>query len=520
MRKAETRYASSGETRIAYQVVGQGSLDLVLVPGVPSNLEILWEDPGYSHLVKRLLAFCRLILFDTRGTGLSDGVDPRALPDLRARMDDIRAVMDAAGSGRAALLGASDGAPQSLLFAAAYPKRVRALVLHGGYASFHEQVMDARRLRAHVEATEASWGTGVGLSRLAPGRAEDRSFTEWWARLERLSASPTAAVALARMNGAIDVRDALPGIGAPTLLLHRAEDEYVRIDSSRMLARAIKHARLVELPGRDHPVWMGDVDRVADLVEEFLTGERPAAYSDRVLAVLLVARIVGAASGPAAAMAGRHLHERMDLLRAAVAKIMAHHGGHARWSSADRIDACFNGAARAAGCAIALREAAASLGLAIAQGIHVGEIDTSLEPLSGNSLDLADRIAASARPSDILLSRLASDLVSGSGLQFVDRGALAVDSMHAPLPVVGLASERHLEPVARGKARPADLGVLSPREREVLALVADGLSNPHIAVQLGLSEHTVKRHVANILLKLELPTRTAAAGLAARQSAP
>ncbi|KAB2910764.1 MAG: alpha/beta fold hydrolase [Hyphomicrobiaceae bacterium] len=518
MRKVETRYASSGETRIAYQVVGQGALDLVLVPGFPSNLEILWEDPGYSRLVKRLIAFCRLILFDKRGTGVSDGVDPRALPDLQARMDDIRAVMDAAGCGRAALLGASDGAAQSMLFAATYPNRVRALVLHGGYAS-HDQVMDARRLRAHVEAAEASWGTGAALSHLAPGRADDRSFAEWWARLERLSASPTAAVALARMNGAIDVRHALPSINAPTLLLHRAEDAYVGADGSRQLARAIKDARLVELPGRDHPVWMGDVDRVADLVEEFLTGERPVADSDRVLAVLLVARIVGTSSGPAATMAGRHLHERIELFREAIPRVMARHGGHARWPGADRIYARFNGAARAAGCAIALRETAASLGLAIAQGIHVGEIDTSLEPLSGNALDLADRIAASTRPPDILLSRLASDLVSGSGLQFVDRGTLAVDGIHEPLPIVGLASERHLEPVTRSKARPADLGVLSPREREVLALVADGLSNPHIAVQLGLSEHTVKRHVANILLKLELPTRAAAAGLAARQSA-
>lgn len=499
-------------------MVGQGSIDLVLVPGFPSNLEILWEDPGYSRLVKRLFAFCRLILFDKRGTGLSDGVGLHTLPDMQARTDDIRAVMDAAGCGRAAVVGASDGAAMSMLFAARYPKRVRALVLCGGYANFHDSVMDSKRLRAHVEAAEASWGTGATLSHLAPSRADDRNFAEWWARLERLSASPAAAVALARMNGMIDVRDALPGISAQTLLIHRAQDAYVGADSSRQLAHAIKHARLVELPGRDHPIWMGDVDRIADLVEEFLTGERPVADSDRVLAVLLVARIVGTSSGPAVAMAGRHLNERMELFRDAVPRVTARYGGHAQWSGADRIDARFNGAARAAGCAIALRETAASLGLTIVQGIHVGEIDTSLEPLSGSPLDLADRIAASARPPDILLSRLASDLVSGSGLQFVDCGTLPVDGVHEPLPIVGLASERHLEPLARGRVRSADLGVLSPREREVLALVADGLSNPHIAVQLGLSEHTVKRHVANILLKLELPTRTAAAGLAARQS--
>ncbi len=201
MQKAITRYARSGEARIAYQVVGHGSLDLVLVPGFPSNLEILWEDPGYSRLVKRLATFCRLILFDPRGAGLSDAVDPHALPDLRTRMDDIGAVMEAAGCGRAALLGASDGAAQAMLFAATYPNRTRALVLHGGYASFQDAVMDAKRSRTNVETAETAWGTGVTLARLAPGRADDRTFADWWARLERLSASPTAAAAQLRCTG-------------------------------------------------------------------------------------------------------------------------------------------------------------------------------------------------------------------------------------------------------------------------------------------------------------------------------
>jgi DNA-binding CsgD family transcriptional regulator/class 3 adenylate cyclase len=311
------------------------------------------------------------------------------------------------------------------------------------------------------------------------------------------------------MCAAIDVRDRLPAVTAPTLLLHRAEDAHVRVEASRQIARALKDARLVELPGRDHPVWIGDVDNVADFVEEFLTGERSVAHGDRVLAVLLVARLAGASGGLATAGANRHLQER----------VVARHGGYCRWSGTDRIDARFNGAARAAACAVALRETATSFGLAVAQGIHVGEIDMTLEPLSGEALEVADRIAASTRHADILLSRLASELVSGSGLQFIDRGSVAVDGMREPLSIVGLASERHLEPLSRGKVRPADLGVLSPREREVLSLVSAGLSNPHIAVQLGLSEHTVKRHVANILLKLDMPTRAAAAGLMARGAA-
>ncbi|CAG0966187.1 Proline iminopeptidase [Rhizobiaceae bacterium] len=500
-------------------MVGHGALDLVLMPGFPSNLEILWEDPEYRRLVKRLSAFCRLILFEPRGSGLSDGVDPRALPDPRTKLDDILAVMDAVGCGRAAFLGASDGAAQALSFAATHPERTRALVLHGGYACLLDATTDAKRLRASVEAAETSWGTGASLARLAPGRVDDRTFAEWWARLERLSASPTAAVTQARMSAAIDVRHLLPAVAAPTLLLHRTDDAHVRVEASRQIARTLKHARLVELPGRDHPVWIGDVDSVADLVEEFLTGERSVAQRDRVLAVLLVARVIGMSGGLAAAVASGHLQERMELLHEAMPRIVARHGGYGRWSGKDRIDARFNGAARAASCAVALRETAASLGLAIAQGIHVGEIDMALEPLSGEALDIADRIAASTRHAEILLSRLASELVTGSGLQFLDRGNVAVDGQREPLPVVALASERHLEPLGRNKVRPADLGILSPREREVLGLVADGLSNPHIAVQLGLSEHTVKRHVANILLKLEMPTRAAAAGLVARRAA-
>jgi len=517
VRTAVTRYARSGEARIAYQAIGHGSLDLVLVPGFPSNLEILWEDPGYSHLVRRLSVFSRLILFDPRGTGLSDAVDPRALPDPRARMNDIRAVMDAAGCGRAALLGASDGAAPAMLFAATCPERIRALVLHGGYARFEDAVMDAKRLRTHIEATESSWGTGASATRLAPGRADERAFADWWGRLERLSASPSAAVAQARTCAAVDVRDALPAIAAPTLLLHPAEDAYVGVHNSRQLARLIKDARLVELPGRDHPVWLGDVDGAADLVEEFLTGERSVAHGDRVLAVLLAARLAAMPGGPAAA--GRHIQERIELFRDALPRVMARHGGQAQWPGLDRMEARFDGAARAVNCAIALRATATSLGLSIAQGIHAGEIEATPEALSGHALYVAGRIAAAARPPEILVSRLASELVSGSGLQFIDRGTLSVEGIRDTLPIVGIAGERHLEPLSRAKAHAVDLGILSPREREVLGLVADGLSNPHIAVQLGLSEHTVKRHVANILLKLEMPTRAAAAGLVARRAA-
>lgn len=517
MRPAEVRYAPCDGGRIAYSVVGQGSLDLVLVPGLLSNLDILPEDPGYWHLVKRLSTFGRLVLFDRPGTGLSDRLDPAALRGQAPPVDDIAAVIDATGCGRVALLGESGGACAALRFAADHPERVRSLVLFGGYARFRDTVMDARKSHAFVEAVEASWGSGVTLATLVPSRTDARD-TIWWARLERLSASPTAAAALLRREMAIDVRDRLGGVQAPTLVIHRTGDAYASVRGARHLAREIPGARLAELPGHDHPVWTGDVDRVADLVEEFLTGARPVANRNRVLAIVLVAQLGDPSPASANAAQRQLLGDRIERFLEAAPAVAERHGGHADLVGRERIVARFDSPTRAVGAAIALRETASSLGLDIAQGIHVGEVDVSLSPAGGIALDIAMRIAAAARPPDILLSRLARELVSGSGLQFAERQMLALDGAVAPLALVALTTERHLEPVQR-KARAASLQSLSSREREVLALIADGLSNTHIAMHLGLSEHTAKRHVANILLKLDLPSRVAAAALVARQGA-
>src|SRR4051812_30436116 len=229
MKLPKIRYARSGDVRIAYQVVGQGPPDLVLVPGFISNLETQWEDPGFAQLVARLSRFTRLILLDKRGTGLSDRVDPHHPPSPDTRMDDVRAVMDAAGSGRAVLLGAAEGAPLSILFAVAYPERTRALVLYGGYAHFHTGVMGREALAAFIAETENSWGSGANLRLFAPTRADDERFAAWWGRFERLSASPTDAITLARMNAQIDVRDALVRVRAPTLVIHRKDDAHVKI---------------------------------------------------------------------------------------------------------------------------------------------------------------------------------------------------------------------------------------------------------------------------------------------------
>lgn len=514
MRPIATRYARSGDVHIAYQVVGQGPIDLVFVPGFISNLDLHWEDEGYSRLLHRLSSFSRLILFDKRGTGLSDRVDAHALPSLETRMDDVRAVMDAVGSSRAAILGASEGAPMAILFAATYPERTRSLVLYGGYAQFDKWVMGRERLDAFIEAAATSWGTGATLAQFAPGRVDDSRFANWWARFERLSASPAAAAALARMNADIDVRGVLASIRAPTLLIHRRNDARVNPGASRYLAQKIPGARLTEITGRDHPIWTGDVNRVADLVEEFLTGAHAAPDTERVLAALLVTRISDTARLGDRMWAERSLrfHETWRLL-------VGRHGGRVTDQHGEMLVSRFDGPARAVRCASALREAAQDIGIASAQGVHVGEVEMRGPP-SGLAIRVTAQIADHAGRGGILASRLVADLAAGSGLRFIDAGRLPLDDLDEPLALVEATSEQHLEPACRSRAIAVEPSALTMRENEVVALIADGKSNAAIAAELSLSEHTVKRHVANILLKLDLPSRAAAAAFAARQTGP
>jgi pimeloyl-ACP methyl ester carboxylesterase/DNA-binding CsgD family transcriptional regulator len=512
----QTRYARSGDVRIAYQVIGNGAVDLVFVPGFISNLDVHWEDPGYSHLLRRLGAFARLIQFDKRGTGLSDRVDIRHLPSLETRMDDVRAVMDAAGSGRAVLLGASEGAPMSILFAATYPERTRALVLYGGYAHFHSWVLAPAALSAFIRGIEAGWGSGASLASFAPERVDDPHFRAWWARFERLSASPSAALALARMNAEIDVRPVLKSIRVPTLLLHRSNDARVRIAGGRYLAEHIKGARFVEIPGRDHPIWTGDIDRVVDEIEEFVTGSRPVPAFDRVLATIVAVRLV-AAPRAAVKLGDRQWSERLHELREAVHDECARFGGSIAAAGAEEISARFDGPARAVRCAIAVRDLARTLRLELAVGVHAGEVEVHGATTSGVAVHVAARIAARARTGDVLVTGTVKDLVPGSGLRFETYGTESIEGFDSPLPLFIAADERTVGALGRAAARP-ELDALSTREREVLALVAAGLSNAAIAKRLHISEHTVKRHVANILGKLDLPTRAAAAAVMGRSA--
>jgi pimeloyl-ACP methyl ester carboxylesterase/DNA-binding CsgD family transcriptional regulator len=510
----ETRYAKSGDVRIAYQVIGHGPLDLVFVPGFMSNLDVQWEDPGFTHLLNRLSRFTRLILLDKRGTGLSDRVDNHHLPTLETRMDDVRAVMDAVGSGRAALLGASEGGPMSILFAATYPQRTRALVLYGSYAHFHTWVMARDALEGFIRGIENSWGTGVSAPLFAPDQSKDGRFPAWWGRFERLSASPSAAVALARMNAGIDVRSVLASVRVPTLVIHRRDDARIKFAGGRYLAEKIAGTRFVELSGRDHPIWTGDIDPVVDEIEEFLTGTRPAAVPDRVLATIVIARLVSPAQ-LAARFGDRKWNELLDRLRAAAHDIVARHGGQSGAMGVEEFTARFDGPARAVRCAVALRDAADGLGVKLAAGVHAGEIEIHGDTIAGFAVHVAEQIAARAAAGEVLVSGVVTDLIAGAGLHFRERGSAPIEGIEGGLRLLAVVTEQHLEPIARpGDA--ASLDTLSAREREVLTLVADGLSNAAIAKRLRLSDHTVKRHVANILLKLNLPTRAAAAAMIGR----
>ena len=297
--KPKTKYAKSGNVSIAYQVFGDGPLDLVYVPGWISHIEHGWEEPGYARFLARLATFARVIIFDKRGTGLSDR--DTGLPTLEERMDDVRAVMDAVGSERAAILGTSEGGNMSALFAATYPERAVALVVFGIFAKriwsadYPWAPKPAERER-WFKLLETGWGGTVDLSTLAPTRANDEAFAEWWAAYLRLGASPSAALALGRSNTEIDIRAVLPAIRVPTLILHRRGDRDAKIEEGRYIAGRIPNAKLVELEGEDHLIFVGDVDTVLDEIEEFLTGARRSVELERVLATILFTDIVGSTS--------------------------------------------------------------------------------------------------------------------------------------------------------------------------------------------------------------------------------
>ncbi len=387
-------------------------------------------------------------------------------------------------------------------------------MLYGSYAHFHTWVMGREALEGFIAGIESSWGSGASCPRFAPDASKDARFTAWWARYERLAASPGAAVVLARMNAAIDVRSVLGSVRVPTLIVHRRDDARIKFPGGKYLADKIAGARFAELAGRDHPIWTGDVDAAVDEIEEFLTGARPMPVADRVLATIVVARLVSPAQ-LAARFGDRKWGELLERLRDSAKDIIARFGGHSVAASVEELTARFDGPARAVRCALALREAAAALGIRLAAGVHAGEIEIHGETIAGFAVHVTEQICVRAAANEVLVSGVVTDLVAGAALHFAERPNLPIEGIEGGLRVLAVVTEQHLEPVTRAHA-PASLDALSEREREVLTLVADGLSNSAIAQRLKLSDHTVKRHVANILLKLDLPTRAAAAALLGR----
>jgi pimeloyl-ACP methyl ester carboxylesterase len=425
----ETRYARSGDVNIAYQVVGEGPRDFVYVPGWVSNIELMWEEPAMAHFLGRLASFSRLILFDKRGTGLSDRVSNEELPSLEQRMDDVRAVLEAVGSVRAALFGHSEGGNMCVLFAATYPERTEALITLGCFARRRDPDDDypwaptADNREETAADVERNWGhlRPEDVEYYAPSRVGDEQFVRALERYLRRGASPGAAAALVRMNSYIDVRDVLPTIRVPTLVLHRTGDHDVNVAEGRYLASKIPGAKFVELPGDDHWIAAGDVDALADEIEQFLTGTRPVPELDRVLATVLFTDIV-ASTERAVELGDRRWRDLLSAHEAAVRHELDRFRGREVDTAGDGFLAAFDGPARAVRCAISAGEAVRELGVEIRAGVHTGECELDGQKIRGIAVHTGARIASLAGPGEVLVSQTVKDLVSGSGLAFEDRG--------------------------------------------------------------------------------------------------
>ncbi|HKZ06957.1 MAG TPA: adenylate/guanylate cyclase domain-containing protein [Methylomirabilota bacterium] len=420
----QTRYAKSGDVSIAYQVVGEGPRDLVVVPGWISNVEVFWEEPSAVRFLESLARFSRLILFDKRGTGLSDRVPD--MPGLETRMDDVRAVMDAVGSDRAALFGYSEGGPLCVLFAATYPDRASALITHGSYArrirsSDHPWMPMPEDWERFTESTVQGWGGPVGLAERAPSRMRDEAFVQWWARFTRMSASPASSAQVLRMNAQIDVRRILPSVRVPTLLLHPVGDRVVPVEASRYMVAHIPGAKLVELPGIDHLPFADNAEHVLREIRSFL-GEIPTdAEPDRVLATVVFADIVGSTE-QAVALGDRRWRELLGGFHAAVRREVGRFRGREIDTAGDGVLAAFDGPARAVRAACAVGEAVRSLGVKVRAGVHTGECEVLGQKLAGIAVHIGARVASVAEPDEVLVSSTVRDLVAGSGLAFADRG--------------------------------------------------------------------------------------------------
>ena len=430
----EVRYARSGDVHIAYQVLGEGEIDLVFVMGWLTNLETYWELPGYRRFMQRLAGFTRLILFDKRGMGLSDRTMAGTLEE---RMDDVRAVMDAVGSERAVLLGVSEGAPMSMVFAATYPDRTAGLVFVGGEV---KEILEddwplGQSTREDYEAMlqrtlDGFWAKPTRVW-FAPSVEHDPAALAWLERLERSSASPPAAVAFMRLGSEIDVRHVAPSIHTPTLVLHTPDDPVVPYAQARWLAEQIPGARLVDLKGRDHVPWFDVADQVITEVREFLTGFREAPEPETALATVLFTDIVGS-TDRARELGDARWTALLEEHHATVRRVLRQYRGREVDTAGDGFLAAFDGPARAIRCAQAILEALDGIGIEARSGLHTGEVEVVGDNLAGIAVHIGARVAAAAGPHEVLVSSTVRDLVAGSGIEFEDRGLHELKGLDEP----------------------------------------------------------------------------------------
>jgi len=510
------RYARSGDVNIAYQVVGDGPIDLVFVLGWVSHLGFVWELPALAAFLKRLASFSRLILFDKRGCGMSDRVHP--LPTLEQRMDDVRAVMDAVGSERAAVMGISEGGVMSALFAATYPERTAGLVINGSYPSALRRPgypwgVTEETFEKGVRTVGEIWGTGFGMDRYAPSQADNPEVLRWWAGFTQMSASPGDAADLLRMNNRPAIRQALPAIRVPTLIVHARGDKVASIEAGRYFAEHIPGARLLELDSDDHWPYFGDADVVLAEVQEFLTGVRGGAAPDSMLATVLCTN-VAQAGAHAVWLGDKRWNQLVDRHHAVVRKALARYRGREVEAGERGVTAVFDGTARAIRCALEVRDELLDLGLRIRAGIHAGECEVAGGRPRGVALHVASAVMAAAQPDEVLVSGTVKDLVVGSGLEFADRGSREFAGVPGSWSLFAAGT---LRPSPGKESVPVAVPAsLSRREQEVARLLADGLSNRDIAERLYLSERTIDNHVHHILDKLGFDSRVQVATWLAR----
>jgi class 3 adenylate cyclase len=438
----ETRYATRGDAHIAYQVVGDAPLDLVVVSTWFSHLEAQWEFPAFAQYLRRLASFTRLITFDKYGIGLSDPIPSRRLPPLEDWVDDVRTVMDAAGSDAAVILGANEGSMMATLFAATYPERTTALVLVNATARMawapDYPIGVAPEFEDRLATlVETAWGRGDMMAAVNPSLAGDPVAAEAWGRFLRLSASPATAAAVMRVLFELDVRDILPTIGVPTLVVNRKDNPVITAEQGRYVAERIPGAKFVAVPGADYGLAVGDSDAIVDEVEEFLTGAKTAGDADRVLATVLFTDIVGS-TARLSELGDRQWREVLASHDALARRQVERYGGRLVDTTGDGLLATFDGPLRGIKCAIALRDAVRRIGLTIRAGLHTGEVERRGEDVAGLAVHIAARVQALAQPDEVLVSRTVKDLVTGAGLRFADRGSHELKGVQEPWDLYGV----------------------------------------------------------------------------------